>query len=156
MATDTPMQLGMVGLGRMGAGIVRRLLKDGHECVGYDVSAEAVKALTADGATGSTSLEEFAAALEKPRAAWVMVPAGEITSKTISALAETARKASEPTACVASGLCAATVHVVPTLGIPDAVVRLPAGFKHPYVATSGVCTTVIDPVCPSDTCTMHM
>ena len=88
MATDTPMQLGMVGLGRMGAGIVRRLLKDGHDCVGYDVSAEAVKALEADGATGSTSLEEFAAALEKPRTAWVMVPAGEITSKTISALAE--------------------------------------------------------------------
>ena len=88
MATDTPMQLGMVGLGRMGAGIVRRLLKDGHDCVGYDVSPDAVKALEADGAVGSTSLEEFAARLEKPRAAWVMVPAGEITSRTIAALAE--------------------------------------------------------------------
>ena len=51
MATDTPMQLGMVGLGRMGAGIVRRLMKDGHRCVGYDVSPDAVKALEADGAT---------------------------------------------------------------------------------------------------------
>src|SRR6187431_2420080 len=67
MATDTPMQLGMVGLGRMGAGIVRRLLKDGHDCVGYDVSADAVKELEADGAVGSTSLEDFAARLEKPR-----------------------------------------------------------------------------------------
>jgi 6-phosphogluconate dehydrogenase len=88
MATDTPMQLGMVGLGRMGAGIVRRLLNDGHDCVGYDVSPDAVQALEADGAIGSTSLEEFAARLERPRAAWVMVPAGEITSRTIAALAE--------------------------------------------------------------------
>ena len=55
MATDTPMQLGMVGLGRMGAGIVRRLMKDGHRCVGYDVSPDAVKALEADGADGAVS-----------------------------------------------------------------------------------------------------
>jgi 6-phosphogluconate dehydrogenase len=88
VASDRPMQLGMVGLGRMGAGIVRRLLKDGHRCVGYDVSPDAVKALEADGAAGSSSLEEFAAKLEKPRAAWVMVPAGDITSKTITALSE--------------------------------------------------------------------
>ena len=82
------MQLGMVGLGRMGAGIVRRLMKDGHRCVGYDVSADAVKALEADGADGATSLEEFVAKLEKPRAVWVMVPAGSITDTTIAALAE--------------------------------------------------------------------
>jgi 6-phosphogluconate dehydrogenase len=82
------MQLGMVGLGRMGAGIVRRLMKDGHRCVGYDVSPDAVKALEADGATGATSLEEFAAKLEKPRAVWVMVPAGSITDTTIDALAD--------------------------------------------------------------------
>ncbi len=88
MATDTPMQLGMVGLGRMGAGIVRRLMADGHSCVGYDIHADAVKALEADGALGSSSLEEFAAKLDKPRAAWVMVPAGDITDKTIAALAE--------------------------------------------------------------------
>ena len=88
MATDTPMQLGMVGLGRMGAGIVRRLMKDGHRCVGYDVFPDAVKALEADGATGSTSLEDFAAKLEKPRAVWVMVPAGDITDETIASLAE--------------------------------------------------------------------
>ena len=88
MATDNPMQLGMVGLGRMGAGIVRRLMRDGHACVGYDVFPDAVKALEADGATGSSSLEEFVAKLEKPRAAWVMVPAGDITDKTIAELAE--------------------------------------------------------------------
>jgi 6-phosphogluconate dehydrogenase len=82
------MQLGMVGLGRMGSGLVRRLMQDGHRCVVYDVSAEAVKALESEGATGAGSLEEFAAKLEKPRAAWVMVPAGEITAKTIADLAE--------------------------------------------------------------------
>ena len=64
MATDTPMQLGMVGLGRMGAGIVRRLMRDGHRCVGYDVSADAVSTLEADGMTGARSLEEFASKLE--------------------------------------------------------------------------------------------
>jgi 6-phosphogluconate dehydrogenase len=88
MATDTPMQLGMVGLGRMGAGIVRRLLKDGHSCVGYDIHPDAVQALEADGAIGSLSLEEFAEKLEKPRTAWVMVPAGNITDRTIAGLAE--------------------------------------------------------------------
>ena len=88
MATDTPMQLGMVGLGRMGAGLVRRLMRDGHRCVGFDVSPDAVKALEADGAVGADSMADFAAKLEKPRTAWLMVPAGEITDKTIAALAE--------------------------------------------------------------------
>jgi 6-phosphogluconate dehydrogenase len=88
MATNTPMQLGMVGLGRMGAGLVRRLIADGHRCVGFDVSADAVKAVEADGATGAGSMADFAAKLEKPRAAWVMVPAGEITDQTIASLAE--------------------------------------------------------------------
>src|SRR5262245_53266227 len=87
MATDTPMQLGMVGLGRMGANIVRRLMRDGHRCVGYDVSPQAVETLAAEGAVGATTLEEFAAALEPPRVTWVMVPAGDITDRTIEALA---------------------------------------------------------------------
>ncbi|MET1008511.1 MAG: phosphogluconate dehydrogenase (NAD(+)-dependent, decarboxylating), partial [Gaiellaceae bacterium] len=78
----------MIGLGRMGAGIVRRLLRDGHRCVGYDVSADAVAALVADGAVGAASLEELAAQLKPPRAVWVMVPAGAITDSTIAALAE--------------------------------------------------------------------
>ena len=82
------MQLGMVGLGRMGAGLVRRLMKDGHDCVAYDVSADAVKALVDDGATGASSLEEFVSKLEKPRTAWVMVPAGDITDTTIAELAD--------------------------------------------------------------------
>jgi 6-phosphogluconate dehydrogenase len=72
----------------MGAGIVRRLMRDGHPCVGYDVFHEAVKAVVADGADGATSLEEFASKLEKPRAVWVMVPAGEITDKTIHDVAD--------------------------------------------------------------------
>jgi 6-phosphogluconate dehydrogenase len=72
----------------MGAGLVRRLLKDGHRCVGYDVFPDAVKALEADGADGAVSLEEFVSKLEKPRTAWVMVPAGDITEKTIAALAD--------------------------------------------------------------------
>src|SRR3970282_804519 len=78
----------MVGLGRMGAGIVRRLMRDGHRCVGYDVFPDAVKAVEADGAVGAMSLEEFAAKLETPRTVWVMVPAGEITDKTIHGVAE--------------------------------------------------------------------
>ncbi len=88
MATDSPMQLGMVGLGRMGAGLVQRLIRDGHRCVGYDVSPDAVKAVEADGAVGAESMADFAAKLEKPRTAWVMVPAGEITDETIASLAE--------------------------------------------------------------------
>jgi 6-phosphogluconate dehydrogenase len=87
MATETPMELGMVGLGRMGAGIVRRLVRDGHRCVGYDVDADAVRAIAADGADGASSLEELAAKLTPPRAIWVMVPAGEVTDKTIAAVA---------------------------------------------------------------------
>jgi 6-phosphogluconate dehydrogenase len=83
MATSSPMQLGMVGLGRMGAGIVRRLLQDGHRCVGYDVFPEAVAAVEADGASGASSLEELASMLERPRTVWIMVPAGEITARTI-------------------------------------------------------------------------
>ncbi len=87
MTTANPMQLGMVGLGRMGANIVRRLMRDGHRCVVYDVSQEAVQALVAEGATGATSMADFVSQLEQPRAAWVMVPAGETTGKTIEQLA---------------------------------------------------------------------
>ena len=69
------MQLGMIGLGRMGANLVRRLMRDGHECVVYDVSADSVKMLVSEGATGASSLEDFASKLTRPRAAWMMVPA---------------------------------------------------------------------------------
>ena len=69
------MQLGMIGLGRMGANITRRLMRNGHEGVVYDVNADAVKELEGEGAVGSTSLEDFVAKLDKPRAIWIMVPA---------------------------------------------------------------------------------
>jgi len=80
------MQLGMVGLGRMGANIVRRLMRDGHECVVYDVNEAAIAALEAEGATGARTLEEFAAKLSAPRATWVMVPAA-FTGDTVEKLA---------------------------------------------------------------------
>ncbi len=69
------MQLAMIGLGRMGANIVRRLMKDGHECVVYDVNPEAVQALVAEGATGADSMADLAAKLQTPRSVWMMVPA---------------------------------------------------------------------------------
>src|SRR4051812_12614678 len=69
------MQLGMIGLGRMGANMVRRLMKDGHECVVYDVNSDAVTALAGEGAVGATSLDDFAAKLAAPRNVWIMVPA---------------------------------------------------------------------------------
>jgi len=75
MTTTTPMQLGMVGLGRMGANLVRRLTNDGHRCVAYDRAAEAVAALEGEGITGASSLAELVAALEAPRTVWLMLPA---------------------------------------------------------------------------------
>src|SRR5579859_4213753 len=80
------MQLGMVGLGRMGANIVRRLMSAGHDCVVFDVNPDAVKELSGQGATGAGSMAEFVAALTPPRAVWVMVPAGDITERTVSEL----------------------------------------------------------------------
>jgi 6-phosphogluconate dehydrogenase len=81
------MQLGMVGLGRMGANMVRRLLRGGHQCVVYDMNPESVKKLAGEGATGADSLDDLAAKLRKPRAAWVMVPAGGPTESTVMDLA---------------------------------------------------------------------
>ena len=72
------MQLGMIGLGRMGANMVRRLMKNGHQCVVYDRSADAIKALASEGAAGATSLDDFVAKLKPPRAAWLMVPAAAV------------------------------------------------------------------------------
>ncbi len=80
------MQLGMIGLGRMGASLVRRLTQDGHKCVVYDVSPVAVKKAAGRGIRGSASIDELVAKLAKPRAVWVMVPAG-VTGKTVDELA---------------------------------------------------------------------
>jgi 6-phosphogluconate dehydrogenase len=82
------MQLGMVGLGRMGANMVRRLLRAGHQCVVFDLNPDSVKALADEGATGAESMDDFVNQLAKPRAAWVMVPAGNPTEQTVKALAE--------------------------------------------------------------------
>src|SRR5664279_3182597 len=80
------MQLGMIGLGRMGASLVRRLAKAGHQCVVYDVNAAAVKKIADRGVRGAVSIDELIAKLAKPRAVWVMVPAG-VTGKTVEELA---------------------------------------------------------------------
>jgi 6-phosphogluconate dehydrogenase len=82
------MQLGMIGLGRMGANMVRRLMRGGHECVVFDLSADNVKLIAGEGATGSDSLDDFIAKLNKPRAIWIMVPAGEATESTVNQLAD--------------------------------------------------------------------
>jgi 6-phosphogluconate dehydrogenase len=88
VATDTPMQLGIVGLGRMGSNIARRLLRDGHRVAGYNKSPEPVQALAADGGTGAGSLEELLDVLEKPRAVWLMLPAGHVTESVLWDVAE--------------------------------------------------------------------
>jgi 6-phosphogluconate dehydrogenase len=72
------MQLGMIGLGRMGGNMVRRLMKDGHRCVVYDRSGDSVKQLAGEGAVGASSLDDFVAKLDPPRAAWLMVPAAVV------------------------------------------------------------------------------
>ncbi|NGY06626.1 phosphogluconate dehydrogenase (NAD(+)-dependent, decarboxylating) [Solimonas terrae] len=86
------MQLGMIGLGRMGANLVRRLVKDGHRCVVYDVDPAAAKKITGRGIRGASSIEELVGKLSAPRAVWVMVPAG-VTGETVDQLA----------ACLAAG-----------------------------------------------------
>jgi 6-phosphogluconate dehydrogenase len=80
LASNKPMQLGMIGLGRMGSNLVRRLMRDGHRCVAYDRGAAKVKELAGEGAAGADSLADFAAKLQRPRAAWIMIAAGGVQS----------------------------------------------------------------------------
>src|SRR5258705_11246325 len=82
------MQLGMIGLGRMGGNIVRRLMKHGHSTVVYDKNPKAVAGLAADGAVGAGTLEDFVDKLERPRTAWAMLPAGRITEAAVDAVSE--------------------------------------------------------------------
>jgi len=81
------MQIGLVGLGRMGANMSRRLKKGGHTCTVFDLNPDNVKKLVADGAEGASSLEDLVKRLPKPRAVWVMVPSGKATEQTVQALA---------------------------------------------------------------------
>src|SRR5690349_11694385 len=82
------MKIGMVGLGRMGSNMARRLMRDGHECVVFDLNAKSVADLAAEGAQGAASLEDLIAKLQAPRAVWVMLPAGEPTEQTVNTLAQ--------------------------------------------------------------------
>jgi len=86
------MQLGLVGLGRMGANMVRRLQKGGHTCIVFDLNSENVKKLAAEGAAGASSLQDLVKQLTNPRAVWVMVPAGKATESTVQALAAVMEK----------------------------------------------------------------
>ncbi|HEY1447652.1 MAG TPA: decarboxylating 6-phosphogluconate dehydrogenase [Caulobacteraceae bacterium] len=80
------MQMGVIGLGRMGANIARRLMRDGHSCVVWNRTRGPVDALASEGAIGASGLEDLVARLDKPRAAWVMLPAGQITDETVAEL----------------------------------------------------------------------
>jgi 6-phosphogluconate dehydrogenase len=80
------MQLGMIGLGRMGGNMVRRLARNGHQCVVFNRTPAAIKAVVGKGVTGSTDLKQLVSQLEKPRAVWVMLPAGEVTEATVTQL----------------------------------------------------------------------
>lgn len=88
MASTQTLQIGMVGLGRMGAGLSRRLMSAGHTVAAHDTSAAAIDALVADGATPVRALAEFVSVLNAPRTVWVMVPAGEVTTAVVTALSE--------------------------------------------------------------------
>jgi 6-phosphogluconate dehydrogenase len=81
------MQLGMIGLGRMGANMVRRLIRAGHDCAVFDLNAANIATLVGEGASGASSMDEFVASLRPPRSAWIMVPAGDPTEQTVAALA---------------------------------------------------------------------
>ncbi|HJX08623.1 MAG TPA: decarboxylating 6-phosphogluconate dehydrogenase [Actinomycetota bacterium] len=128
MATDHPTRVGMVGLGRMGSNIARRLMRDGHACVAYDVAPEAVAALVADGAAGAASLDELVAALPSPRTVWLMLPAGEITERTLTEVVQRL----EPGDAVVDG---GNTHYVDDLSRGQAL--QPLGIHYVDVGVSG-------------------
>src|ERR1700760_47270 len=87
-----PMQLGVIGLGRMGGNIVRRLTRKGHQCVVFDQNASATAALAKEGAAGANDLSNLVSKLKAPRAVWVMLPAGKITEDTVEQLGKLLEK----------------------------------------------------------------
>ena len=82
------MQLGVIGLGRMGGNIVRRLMRGGHACVVWSHTATAVKAMADEGATGAADLDDLVGKLQAPRTVWIMLPAGDATEEAVQRLAE--------------------------------------------------------------------
>ena len=128
MATDRPTHLGIVGLGRMGSNIARRLLRDGHTCVVHDVAPAAVAAVVEEGATGADSLAELVAALPTPRTVWLMLPAGEVTER---ALTEVARSLEPGDAVIDGG----NTHYVDDLS--RAAALEPLGIHYVDVGVSG-------------------
>ena len=128
MATDRPTHLGIVGLGRMGSNIARRLLRDGHTCVVHDVTPSAVAALVDEGATGADSLAELVAALPAPRTVWLMLPAGEITERALTEVASSL----EPGDAVIDG---GNTHYVDDLS--RAAALEPLGIHYVDVGVSG-------------------
>ena len=128
MTTSTPMTLGVVGLGRMGANIVRRLMADGHAVVVYDINPDAVAELVGESAIGADSLVELASLLPAPRAVWIMVPAGRITQATIAAVAEVL----EPGDTIVDG---GNTHY--TDDLRSAAALRERGIHHVDVGTSG-------------------
>ncbi len=126
--TTRPMQMGMVGLGRMGGNIVRRLMRDGHHPVGFNRTAAVTEAFEKEGMIGATSYADMAAKLDAPRAVWIMVPAGAITDQTIAAVAE----ALEPGDTIIDG---GNTHYVDD--IRHAKELAAKGIHHLDVGTSG-------------------
>ena len=101
------MQLGMVGLGRMGANMVRRLMNAGHECVVYDVFPKSVEELVKEKAIGSSSLQDFASKLQKPRAVWLMVPAA-VVDETIAGIVPLSRSRATSSSTAATRITSTT------------------------------------------------
>ena len=128
LTTDRPTHLGMVGLGRMGSNLARRLMRDGHTCVVHDVAPPAVAALVDEGATGAGSLDELVGALPTPRAVWLMLPAGEVTERALTEVANLL----EPGDAVIDG---GNTHYVDDLSRATALT--PFGIHYVDVGVSG-------------------
>ena len=115
------MQLGVIGLGRMGGNIARRLMRDGHQCVVWDQAKAAVDAVAKDGATGGTDSRDLVAKLDKPRAVWVMLPAGPITEQTVEQLS----------AACSNRATSSSTAATPSTGTTSAGPRRSSGKGHP-------------------------
>ena len=132
------MELGMVGLGKMGANMTQRLVKGGHEVVGYDRSPEAVEQVVGHGARGADSLEDLVGQLSKPKHVWVMVPAGDPTNSTLDALSELLEPGSiaidggnsfyKDTKAMAAKLAAQGIHLV-DVGVSGGIWGLAEGYS---------------------------